>query len=577
MGFSKRIGTRPSRGRAGSENSPGTGSPTARLPSRSPRFLKAQFSLLREESTLPESAGDTHHSPKSQASPSSRGNDTSPDRGEGETVEVRIPRSRSLKGLRRKKPQPIATQGISEAGNSSGSPASTPTEAKPTTPASPADQINPLVRVHSDKLGGVAGTHRRADAGGFLKLGNPGRGVRKTPTLAKEDTQEFSLSFDEVSSEEEVTDWKVPGESWAPGRRPAGRRRPPVLGGVAVIVEDAEQIFGDDGTLRANGFAISGAGIIEAPQDLKRHDSDGEWFEDVPPSLRHEVLVRSLEELKVTRSLGAGANGRVNLSVHVPSGKQMAVKVVNVYDEAKRTQILKELETLSSFASRFLVRFIGAFYDGKGAVHIALEYMDCGALSDVISARGPIPEHIVNHIAYHCLLGLQFLHRSRVLHRDLKSANILLSRDSKRAKLSDFGLAREVNEGVSKADTFVGTLAYMSPERLHGSPYTYASDIWGLGVSIAECLLGRYPFDRPQSYFDYIAVATSSEHILPSGQFSPECEDFVVKCTAVDPLRRPTCQLLLKHPWITQTTRDLQVFGKWLDEVASEKRPSRSP
>jgi len=488
-------------------------------------------------------------------------------------------RNRSAKSLRRRKPNPIATGG--EGNNSPG--VHSPRENVKS--HSPRDVVGPLVRVHSDK---VPDSGRRLEIGGFLRLNGPmaGRGTRQTHTqesaVEYESPGDLTLSIDECLSEEELqTDNSgqeglksktIPRPTVAPTTKapalPMGRRRPPGLGGVSILADAQEQIFGDDGTLRAKGFAISGLGIMQAPEDLKRHDSDGDSLEGVPRSLKRSLMISSLAELRTLKMLGAGANGRVNLSIHTPTGRQMAVKVVNVYDESKRNQILKELETLSSYASRFLVHFYGAFYDGKGAVHIVLEYMDCGALADVIARKGAIPENVTNHIAFHCLHGLNFLHQSRVLHRDLKSANILLSRETRRAKLSDFGLAREVNAGVSRADTFVGTLAYMSPERLHGSPYTYASDIWGLGVSIAECLLGRYPFEKPQSYFDYIAVATSNDRILPLGRFSPECEDFVNKCTAVDPTRRPQCHVLLKHPWITGDVRNPEDFDSWLNEVS---------
>ncbi len=219
-----------------------------------------------------------------------------------------------------------------------------------------------------------------------------------------------------------------------------------------------------------------------------------------------------------------------------------------------------------SYDSRFLVRSYGAFYDGEGVVHVTLEYMDRGALSDIIELRGKVPEPILVHIAEHCLRGLMFLHDNHVLHRDFKTSNILLSRRVCRAKLSDFGLARDLNPGESRTDSFVGTLAYMSPERLNGSDYTYASDIWGLGISILECFLGRYPFAKPQSYFDYVEAAKSNPSSLMEGA-TPACVDFVRLCTSADPKERPTARMLLQHPWIADTRRDAKAFREWLQQI----------
>ena len=353
------------------------------------------------------------------------------------------------------------------------------------------------------------------------------------------------------------------------------KRPPPLLGNLedsnappSALDWPSGACFGSDGGFMTGGFKITEDGMVGKPPAAKREDSDE--APDGSPTSSKGLVVSSLKEFRAGPTIGAGAGGRVYIAEHVPSGKTMAMKVVNVYDKQKRIQLLKELETLSTHVSRFLVRFYGAFYDGSGAVHIALEYMDHGCLSSVVQCVGAIPEKIVQMIAYDCLRGLRFLHRHHVLHRDFKTANILLSRKLCCAKLSDFGLARDLNAGVSKVETFVGTVAYMSPERLQGSKYTYASDIWALGVSVVECLLGRYPFETPKNYFDYLEAATAPNMLQgfkeESYRFSPEARDFVELCTFTDPKRRPASNQLLEHPWVKGLQRDTELFGSWLDE-----------
>ncbi|PXF46877.1 Mitogen-activated protein kinase kinase 3 [Gracilariopsis chorda] len=355
------------------------------------------------------------------------------------------------------------------------------------------------------------------------------------------------------------------------------RKRPPPLKAKEEDKSEADSTtdwpsggyFGSDGGFMTGGFRITAEGMLDKPPAVTRQDSDVVDGE-VPQSEEIIIIVKGLKEFRTGPTIGTGAAGRVYIAEHVPSKRPMAMKVVNVYEKQRRNQLLKELETLSTHVSRYLVRFYGAFYDGSGAVHIALEYMDHGCLATFIQRVGPIPEKVVQMIAHDCVKGLRFLHRHHVLHRDFKTANILLSRRLCRAKLSDFGLARDLNPGVSKVDTFVGTVAYMSPERLNGSKYTYASDIWALGVCIMECLMGKYPFDRPQNYFDYIE-ATMTMNVL-SGfnrecqRFSPEVRDFVTKCTYTDPKSRPTVAELLEHPWLKGAKRDSELFGSWLDE-----------
>lgn len=335
--------------------------------------------------------------------------------------------------------------------------------------------------------------------------------------------------------------------------------------------------FGLNGELQTGGFRITAEGMVGKPERTTRKDSDDDDGSraGAPQSLAKVNVIRSLNEFRKGPTLGVGAAGRVYLAIHEPTGRSMAIKVVNVFDEGKRNQLLKELDTLSTHVSRFLVCFHGAFYDGTGAVHIALEYMDAGCLSSTIQKFGPIPEAVTRMIATDCLRALRFLHRHNVLHRDFKTANILLSRRQLCAKVSDFGLARDLDEGVSKVDTFVGTLAYMSPERLQGSKYTYAADIWALGISVAECLLGCYPFDRPQSYFDFIDASMSKDvlsRIVASRQrLSAEVLDFVALCTQTDPARRPPAAVLLEHPWIHGVDRNVDLFRNWLDNLAVQK------
>lgn len=367
------------------------------------------------------------------------------------------------------------------------------------------------------------------------------------------------------------------------------RRRPPPLM-KAMTSQGSEpnsdfphtSVFGKDGGFTTGGFRITADGMENNVPLVTREDSGLPMDGGLPQSNRNLVAVRALNELRLGVTIGAGAAGRVCLAEHLPSKKTMAIKIVNVYDKQKRTQLLKELQTLATHVSRYLVRFYGAFYDGSGAVHIALEYMDHGCLSSFVEKVGAIPEQIVQMIAADCLGGLRFLHRHHVLHRDFKTANILLSRRLCCAKVSDFGLARDLNPGVSKVDTFVGTVAYMSPERLQGSEYTYASDIWALGVSIAECLLGEYPFGRPQNYFDYLDATTSGNMLEQSGKngkkFSAEALEFVQMCTFIEPKRRLTANELLEHAWIREAKRDNHLFGAWLDEcrIISMRTPGKS-
>lgn len=350
--------------------------------------------------------------------------------------------------------------------------------------------------------------------------------------------------------------------------------------------------FGPDESFTDGGFIIWRNGRIETPEKVMRKTSDGLVVEGIPTSSNNLIIVRSLDEFQESfvfknspncrnnngKTLGRGAAGRVYLAVHKPSKRKIAVKEINFYDKHKREQLRKELVTLISHQSRFLVRSYGAFHDERGRVHVTLEYMDRGSLSDVIQKVGPIPEHVICKIAEHCLRGLCFLHSNHILHRDVKTGNILLSQKLCRAKLSDFGLARDLKEGQqdvtncdgetnSVTNTFVGTPAYMSPERLNGQKYTYASDIWALGISLIECALGRCPFDNMRSYFDYVQAVESTPAELIYGKVSKELYDLISLMTDIKAENRPKARDLLENDWILSGMGSSHLFRDWLKQL----------
>lgn len=373
-------------------------------------------------------------------------------------------------------------------------------------------------------------------------------------------------------------------QRWGRGRNnltgTPDRKRPPPLVGRLALPENSpvstalSNVFGRDGGFVADGFKITSEGMVNKP-DIDLREDEVKTMRGANHFM--EIVMKSLKEFRKGPTIGAGAAGRVYLALHEPSLLAVAMKTVNVFDKALRSQLMKELMTLSRHVSRYLVRFYGAFYDGSGAVHIALEFMDRGCLASFVKKNGPIPEHIVQVIAMDCMRGLRFLHKYHVLHRDFKTANILLSREQSCAKISDFGLARDLNPGISKVNTFVGTVAYMSPERLQGSEYTYASDIWALGVSLCECLMGKYPFSTPQNFFDYID-ATMTKDLFDVGNeemvnLSESAKSFILMCTDSDPKKRPTAEELLNHPWLKNFTPDRAMLGAWMDDVSTKETP----
>lgn len=203
--------------------------------------------------------------------------------------------------------------------------------------------------------------------------------------------------------------------------------------------------------------------------------------------------------------LGRGASSYVQRAVHNPTGTQLALKVLSVYDKSMRAQLTKEIQTLYDADCDCVLTFYGAFYK-EGCIYIALEYMDVGTLAKVISTVGRVPEPVLAGVAYQMLWALAYMRVEKRLHRDIKPSNVLVNSRGQ-VKLSDFGLSTELKHSLGMAATFTGTCrcvqctctvsrrpwcakrrclrlccSYMSPERIVHQAYGFSADIWSFGA-----------------------------------------------------------------------------------------------
>jgi len=260
-------------------------------------------------------------------------------------------------------------------------------------------------------------------------------------------------------------------------------------------------------------------------------------------------------DFKIGDSLGAGASGNVSMAVYKPNGMTVAIKSMNIYDKSKRQQFKNDLKTLGDNNCTYLVRCYGAFFE-KGSVKLVLEYMNIGSLDKLIKKTKDnpapcIPEQILSKITHQMLYGLLYLHKYKhIIHRDLKPANVLINSDGL-VKLTDFGITKTLENTDDLCNSFVGTKAYMSPERISGGNYSYASDLWSLGLIIYELATGMFPYSFSSNIIQSIdQLLKDPEPRLPDYIFSPEMMDFVARCLQKDPKDRASLKDLCSHPWI---------------------------
>lgn len=261
------------------------------------------------------------------------------------------------------------------------------------------------------------------------------------------------------------------------------------------------------------------------------------------------------------QELGRGVSGTVRKVCHRPTNRIFALKSMSLENSNEFLEKkLVELKTLHASSHTNIVSFYGAFYN-DGTLSFILEFMDRGTIADLLERSGPVPEAILSRMTREMVLGLEYLHKMHIIHRDIKPQNILLN-SAGEIKITDFGVSGEIAHTAAFAKTFVGTIKYMSPARIKGSPHSTKSDIWSLGLVILECALGKYPYgvDTPQTtFFSRLNdIVNNPEPIPPKGQFSDPFLNFIVKCLQKEEENLPSCTELLSHPWLTHSNSDLK-------------------
>ncbi|GAP84605.1 putative STE STE11 CDC15 protein kinase [Rosellinia necatrix] len=262
----------------------------------------------------------------------------------------------------------------------------------------------------------------------------------------------------------------------------------------------------------------------------------------------------ALRDYRLGECIGKGAFGSVYKAFNWGTGEAVAVKQIKLGDlpKSELRMIEAEIDLLKNLHHDNIVKYIG-FVKSVDCLNIILEYCENGSLHSICKAYGKFPENLVGVYMTQVLQGLQYLHDQGVIHRDIKGANILTTKDGK-VKLADFGVSTSTIAGPDKEAQVVGTPYWMAPEIIELSGATPASDIWSLGCTVIELLSGKPPYHHLQTMPALFAIVNDDHPPLPEG-VSSAARDFLMQCFQKDPNLRVSARKLLKHNWIVGCRR----------------------
>mmetsp|Transcript_462 Transcript_462/g.1693 ORF Transcript_462/g.1693 Transcript_462/m.1693 type:complete len:442 (-) Transcript_462:88-1413(-) len=263
-----------------------------------------------------------------------------------------------------------------------------------------------------------------------------------------------------------------------------------------------------------------------------------------------------IEKYELKEAIGIGSTSSCYRCVHIMSGKELAVKIIDKRKiEAEYrgliSQFYNEIDILKSLRHPNIIE-LEEVIESETKLYIVMELMRGGELFDFIVARGKLREDEAQGLAKKIISAVAYMHSQDIIHRDLKPENLLLASSGSEhdLKLIDFGLSKCMH-GQDTA-SFLGTRGYLAPEMLQRRTYSKAVDCWALGIIVFILLCGCLPFDDDTSVLTSPLVNRKFQLRFPhwAQNLSESAQDLLRGLLNTNPRRRLTAEQALNHPWV---------------------------
>lgn len=275
---------------------------------------------------------------------------------------------------------------------------------------------------------------------------------------------------------------------------------------------------------------------------------------------------------RLLKTIGKGNFAKVKLAKHVPTGKEVAIKIIDKtqLNPTSLQKLFREVRIMKMLDHPNIVKLFQVIQTDK-TLYLVMEYASGGEVFDYLVMHGRMKEKEARAKFRQIVSAVQYLHQKRIIHRDLKAENLLLDSEMN-IKIADFGFSNEFTPG-SKLDTFCGSPPYAAPELFQGRKYDGPEvDVWSLGVILYTLVSGSLPFDGT-TLRELRERVLRGKYRIPF-YISTDCENLLRKFLVLNPAKRASLEQIMRDKWMNMGYEDdeLKPYQEAQPDLNDQKR-----